>query len=113
MGADREPDQVANISMFGRIFITSMIVYNIGVYESASRYDLWKNYVNFLIEIPMDNEAENTDQNRTDFLLEELYSGNIVAGGHSTFGKFRGFNRDKNPHAVCIFEIRVAILVLI
>ena len=100
LGANREPEQVGNLSMYSRIFITSMICNGVGVTSSASRFDLMNCYINFLMEIRMDGEAETITQTKTDNLLDELYSGGIVIGGHSTFGRHRCFNRDASPYKV-------------
>lgn len=100
VGADIEPQQVQNISMFGRIFLTAMVIYNVGVTEAASRYDMLNCYIDFLTELAMEHELENTNLNRADALIEELYSGAIVVGGTSAFGRVRGYNRDRNPYAV-------------
>ena len=47
VGANREPEKVANISMFGRVFVTGMILYDVGVSSVAFRHDLYNNYINF------------------------------------------------------------------
>ena len=100
VGADIEPQQVQNISMFGRIFLTAMVIYNVGVTEAASRYDMLNCYIEFLTDLAMEHELENTNLNRADALIEELYSGAIVVGGTSAFGRVRGYNRARSPHAV-------------
>lgn len=51
VGANREPEQVANISMLDRVFVTGMILYDVGVENVASRHDLHNNYINFLMEL--------------------------------------------------------------
>ena len=105
VGANREPDQVGNLSMYSRIFITAMILNDVGVTSSASRFDLMNCYINFLMEIRMDGEAESITQTKTDNLLDELYSGGIVIVGHSTFGRHRCSNRDANSHKVSIYRL--------
>ena len=75
IGANREPEQVANISMLARVFLTAMILYDVGVSNVASRHDLHNNYINILTELQMFNEAEDVTQHKTDSLLEELYEG--------------------------------------
>ena len=106
IGANREPEQVANISMLARVFLTAMILYDVGVSNVASRHDLHNNYINILTELQMFNEAEDVTQHKTDSLLEELYEGGIVAaGGHCVFGRHKCFNRDSNPHKVCYINV--------
>ena len=100
VGANREPEQVDNISMLARVFVTGMILYDVGVSNVASRHDLNRNYINFLMELKMEGEAEGVTQNKTDHILEELYAGGIVVGGHGTFGRHKGFNRDTSTHKV-------------
>ena len=100
LGVNREPELVGNLSMYSRIFITAMILNDVGVNSLASRFDLMNCYINFLMEIKMDGEAETITQTKTDNLLDELYSGGIVIGGHSTFGRHRCFNRDASPYKV-------------
>ena len=112
VGADIEPQQVQNISMFGRIFLTAMVIYNVGVTEAASRYDMLNSFIDFLTELGMEHELENTNLNRADALIEELYSGAIVVGGTSAFGRVRGFNRDRNPHAVSFIVVNTHAFVL-
>ena len=54
-----------------------MVFYDMGVRNVASRHDLNNNYINFLLELQMEIEAESVDQIKTDYLLEELYSGGM------------------------------------
>ena len=103
LGVNREPEHVENLTMYGRIFITAMVINDVGVTSSASRFDLMNCYINFLMEIRMDGEAESVTQTKTDNLLDELYSGGIVIGGHPTFGRHVCFKRDGNIHKVSIF----------
>ena len=112
VGADIEPQQVQNISMFGRIFLAAMVIYNVGVTEAASRYDMLGSFIDFLTDLAMEHEIENTNLNRADALIEELYSGAIVVGGTSAFGRVRGFNRDRNPHAVSFIVVNTHAFVL-
>ena len=100
VGANREPEQVANISMLGRVFVTGMVLYDVGVSSVASRHDLHNNYINILTELHMDNEAEGVTQIKTDSLLEELYEAGIIVGGHGTFDRLKAFNRDSSQYKV-------------
>ena len=102
LGADREPEQVGNLTMYSRIFITAMILNDVGVTSLASRFDLMNCYINFLMEIRMDGEAESITQYKTDNLLDELYCGGIVFGGRVTSGGRKTFNRDSPVNKVSI-----------
>lgn len=59
----------------------------------------------------MEHEAEGVTQSKTDSLLEELYAAGIVVGGHGTFGRLKGFNRDSDPHKVTTTTILIQLLV--
>ena len=37
--------------MLDRVFVTGMILYDVGVENVASRHDLHNNYINFLMEL--------------------------------------------------------------
>ena len=101
VGVSREPEIVSSLSMHCRILVTAMILYDVGVTSQTSRHDLMNAYINLLLEMHMENDAESVTQTRTDHLIEELYSSGAMCGGHATFrGRMRCFNRDINPKKV-------------
>ena len=102
IGANREPELVDNLTMHSRIFITAMILNDVGVTSLASRFDLMNCYINFLMEIRMDGEAETITQTKTDNLLDELLCGGIVFGGRVASGARQIFNRDSPVDKVSI-----------
>ena len=102
IGANNEPELVRNLSMYSRIFITAMILNDVGVNSLASRFDLMNCYINFLMEIRMDGEAETITQTKTDNLLDELLCGGIVFGGRFASGGRKIFNRDSPVEKVSI-----------
>ena len=90
-----------------------MILYDVGVTSQTSRHDLMTAYINLLLEMHMDTEADSITQTRTDHLIEELYSAGALCGGHSTFGgRMRCFNRDINPHKVSLLLLLLVLMLL-
>ena len=113
VGANREPEIVSCLSMYCRILVTAMILYDVGVTSQASRHSLMNAYINLLLEMHMDTEADSITQTRTDHLIEELYSAGALCGGHSTFGgRMRCFNRDINPHKVSLLLLLLMLLMI-
>ena len=102
IGANKEPELVGNVTMYSRIFITAMILNDVGVNSLASRFDLMNCYINFLMELRMDGEAETITQTKTDNLLDELLCGGIVFGGRVASGARQIFNRDSPVDKVSI-----------
>ena len=91
--------------MLARVYLTSMILYDVGVSNVASRHDLNNNYINFLLELNMHNEAENVTQLKLNSLIEELYNAGIVKyGRYDVRSRYKGFNRDSSPHKVSVIN---------
>ena len=113
VGANREPEIVSCLSMYCRILVTAMILYDVGVTSQASRHSLMNAYINLLLEMHMDTEADSITQTRTDHLIEELYSAGALCGGHSTFGgRMRRFNIDINPQKVSLLLLLLMLLMI-
>ena len=113
VGANREPEIVSSLSMFCRILVTAMILYDVGLTSQTSRHELMNAYINLLLEMHMETEAESVTQTKTDHLIEELYSAGALCGGHSTFGgRMRCFNRDINPHKVSLLLLLLMLLMI-
>ena len=107
-GVDPSLVAVDGLTQIARIYLTAMIVNNVGIKEAASRNELMNSFINFLIEIRMEGESERIDSNTCDGILDMMYNLGIVAGLHTLFYKrghrFRLFNPDDDKNKVTVLQ---------
>ena len=107
-GVDRSLVAVNSLTQSARLYLTATIVNDVGVKEVASRNELMNSFINFLIEIRMEGEADKIDSNICDCILDMMYDIGIVTGQHSLFYKrgtrHRLFNPDDDKNKVSVLH---------